>query len=268
MSSLTYIEEGAGDACLPTATIMANFIRSTKSGSDWTLNDLDSYHISLDQVDILPFFGLQELPQPAVDPELLANADADATQQDNHAELITYLDFVVELFKTWGYDHRERVARTRVDLSLLICGENRHTKADVCIVDRSQNDILLLVQVDKRLEHGEPVNARAQLVAAPAVAFNEKNAQREVVGLPPVEETVIPGIVMVGTSPAFFKIPVTRTLSTHICHGTYPPEEIRETYCYPLVPRPARRRSEGMKPLDNRREILKCYEAFKVIVRI
>lgn len=39
MSSLTYIKEGDGDACLPTATIMANFIRSTKSGSDWTLND-------------------------------------------------------------------------------------------------------------------------------------------------------------------------------------------------------------------------------------
>lgn len=125
-------------------------------------------------------------------------------QQDSHAELITYLDFamitekgetavgdfVVELFKTWGYVHRERVARTRVDLSLLICGENRYAKADVCIVDRSQNDILLLVQVDKRLEHGEPVNARAQLVAAAAAAFNEKNAQREVVGLPPVEETV------------------------------------------------------------------------------
>lgn len=59
MSSLTYIKEGDGDACLPTATIMANFIRSTKSGSDWTLNDLDSYHISLDQVDTLLFFGLQ-----------------------------------------------------------------------------------------------------------------------------------------------------------------------------------------------------------------
>ena len=40
-------------------TIMANLIRSAKSGSDWTLNDLDSYHISLNQLDALPFFGLQ-----------------------------------------------------------------------------------------------------------------------------------------------------------------------------------------------------------------
>ena len=78
----------------------------------------------------------------------------------------------------------------------------------------------------------------------------------------------MPGIVMVGTSPAFFKIPVTQTLSTHIRHGTYPPEETRVTYRYPPVPRPGRRHYEGMKPLDNRREIFKCYEAFKAIVGI
>jgi hypothetical protein len=38
---------------------MANLIRSAKSGSNWTLNDLESYHISLNQVEALPFFGLQ-----------------------------------------------------------------------------------------------------------------------------------------------------------------------------------------------------------------
>lgn len=78
----------------------------------------------------------------------------------------------------------------------------------------------------------------------------------------------MPGIVMVGTSPAFFKIPVTQNLSTHIRHGTYPEEETHVAYCYPPVPRPTRRHSEGMKPLDNRREILRCYEAFKAIAGI
>lgn len=38
---------------------MANLVRSAKSGndSDWALNDLDSYHISFNQVDPLQFFG-------------------------------------------------------------------------------------------------------------------------------------------------------------------------------------------------------------------
>jgi len=69
---------------------------------------------------------------------------------------------------------------------------------------------------------------------------------------------------MAGTSPSFFKIPVTETLSSHIYAGTYPPCETCVSYCYNPVP--ARRRYEGMKPLDNRLEILKCYEAFKVFV--
>lgn len=73
---------------------------------------------------------------------------------------------------------------------------------------------------------------------------------------------------MIGTLPVFFKIPVSMALATHIRHGTYPPEETPVTYCYPQVPRPARQCNEGMKPLDNRREILKCYEAFKTVVGI
>lgn len=93
----------------------------------------------------------------------------------SHAEWITYLDltmipekgetavddFVVELFRTPGYVRRERVARTRMDPPLLTCGENRHAKTDVCVVDRSQNDILLPVQEDRRLEQVDPVNVRA-----------------------------------------------------------------------------------------------------------
>jgi hypothetical protein len=144
------------------------------------------------------------LPQPGVDQELLSIADADAMQKDRHAELITLLDlamipewgetavddFVVVLFRVLSYVRRERVARTRVDLPLFICGEIRDAKTDGCILDRSQNDILLLVQEYKRLELRDPVNARAQLVAEAVAAFNENNVNREAVGLPPMAEKV------------------------------------------------------------------------------
>ncbi|KIL00814.1 hypothetical protein PAXRUDRAFT_790167 [Paxillus rubicundulus Ve08.2h10] len=73
----------------------------------------------------------------------------------------------------------------RVNLPLFICGETRNAETDVCFVDRSQNDIILLVQEDKRLELWEPLNARAQLVAGAVAAFNENNAHREAAGLPP-----------------------------------------------------------------------------------
>lgn len=265
-----------------THAIMAKLIRSAKSGSDWTTNDLDSYNISLVHQEAHDFFGVQVLPDPTVDAELLHNLEANTMQSDRNAELINLLDlamirssgesavddFAVELFKMTGYVRRNRVARTRKDLSLLVCGEYRHVKTDVCIVNREQNDILLLVQEDKRLEDSEPFDARAQLVAEALAAFTENNAHRESMGLTPLHSKVMPGIVMVGTSPTFFKIPITKELVSHVSHGTYPPTPTIVTFCFPPVPRPARRRSDGMKPLDNRREILKCYEAFKVIVGI
>ncbi|KAF9508236.1 hypothetical protein BS47DRAFT_1417015 [Hydnum rufescens UP504] len=123
-------------------------------------------------------------------------------QQDCHAVLIAYLNitmvpqkgettvdnFAIKLFKVLGYVGQGRVAHTQVDLLLHICSENRHTKTNVCIVDCSQNDILLLVQEDKRFDAKQPVNAWAQLVAEAVAAFNENNAQWEVAGLPPLVE--------------------------------------------------------------------------------
>ena len=72
---------------------------------------------------------------------------------------------------------------------------------------------------------------------------------------------------MADTLPPFIRIPATETLSTHmIRYGAYPLEQTRLTFCSLPDPGPARRLSEGMRPLDSRREILSCREAFKVIV--
>ena len=131
-----------------------------------------------------------------VDKELLTILNANNMQQNRDAELVGLLDlankgetsvddFAVELVKVLGYVCRQRLVRTRVDLPLLICGEDRHAKTDVCIVDRSQNDILFLVQADNSLPKLEPISAQAQLIAEAVAAFNENNAQRELMGLPP-----------------------------------------------------------------------------------
>ncbi|KAF9054846.1 hypothetical protein BJ165DRAFT_1338197 [Panaeolus papilionaceus] len=126
-------------------------------------------------------------------------------QEDCNAELINLLhlamlssstggsavvDFAVEHFRRTGYVHRNRVAQTRKDLPLLICGEWRHAKTDVCIVDLQKDDILLLVQEDKRLEDRKPVDAHAQLVAQALAAFTENNANRQSMGLPPLDSKV------------------------------------------------------------------------------
>ncbi|KAK7695589.1 hypothetical protein QCA50_000225 [Cerrena zonata] len=262
---------------------MANLIRSAKSGSDWTQTDLDAYHIEFFPEEPGVFFGINlAFTPPLVDKELLATVDAQAMQKDRNVELINLLDlamsphgskgavsdFVVELFKVLGYVRRDRLACTRKNLALLICGELRQVETDVCLVDRSQNNILLLVKEDKRSEDRRPVDTRAQLVAEAVAAFAENNKNRMAAGLYCLTEQVIPGIIMVGTSPTFFKIPVTKNLCTRIAHGTYPRNATCISYCVPPVPRPNRRHSEGMKPLDNRHQILSCYEAFKQVLGI
>jgi len=280
---------------------MANIIRSAKSGSDWTSSELYSYNIRVDIRDIQTFFGLPALPPPTVDPELLQIQDANLMANDRNAELINLLDlamvpgsqesqvddFAVELFKTLGYVKRHRVACTRKDIPFLICGEWRHAKTDVCIVDRSQNNILLLVQEDKRFGATEATaEAEAQLIAGAVATFSYNNATRVSAGLPKhvskvrlrgprclrqmttFLERIIPGIVMAGTSPTFYKIPVTTDLEYAVINGLYPENPTQVSKYQPAVPRPSRRWSEGMRPLDARREVIQCYEAFKVVVGI
>ena len=71
---------------------------------------------------------------------------------------------------------------------------------------------------------------------------------------------------MKGTAPIFYKIKVTVALVTSVAGGVYPPATTIVYAHIPDIPRPNQRWNEGMKPLDNRRIILSCYEAFKQFV--
>ena len=71
---------------------------------------------------------------------------------------------------------------------------------------------------------------------------------------------------MAGTSPTFYKIPVTADLEYAVI--LYPDNPTQVSKYQPAVPRPNHRWSEGMKPLDARREVIQCYEAFKEVIGI
>ena len=189
---------------------MANLIRSAKSANNWTRNELAAYHIESDLEDPLTFFGVPALPQPQVDPDLLNSLDAAQAVDDRNAELLHLLDmamtprlgesavndFAAVLFRATGYAARDRVARTRRDLTLVICGEFRHAQTDVCIVDRGRNDILLLVQEDKRFEEGEGVDPEAQLIAEAIATFGFNNEQRVKADMVPLNEKVCPAFFL------------------------------------------------------------------------
>jgi len=184
---------------------MANLVRSAKSGNDWTEIELAAYHIDCRREDPLAFFGVQTLPEPQVDPELLTALHAAQVANDRNAELLNLLDmamvvpwagesavddFTAALFRALGYAQRNRVARTRRDMSLFICGEFKRAQADVCTIDYDQNDILLLVQEDKRFHEGDGADPQAQLIAEAIAAFDTNNEQRIKLGRDPLDEKV------------------------------------------------------------------------------
>jgi hypothetical protein len=255
---------------------MANLIRSAKSSHDWTAAELDAYNITIEVQDAQTFFGIHPLPEPQVDAEVLHVTTADAMRNDANYHLLRYMDlamnttpahesavddFAVVLLRTLGYQTRGRSICTRRDIQLTICGEQRYAKTDVCILDDS--DILLLVQEGKRhMEFGDP---EPQLIAEAIATFQANNTTRRH-SLASLGAKLIAGITMVGTSPTFYKIPVTEALSKAVQTGQFPTTPIVVAMHVPDLDRPARRLSEGMKPLDNRRNILRCFEAFKPFV--
>jgi hypothetical protein len=220
-----------------------------------------------------------DLPQPCVDNAVLTTQDADAAEEDDlflflrtmdmamHPapdEESAVLDFVMQLFKILGYIGWKsgRFARTRKELHFLVCREIRRAKLDACIVDCT-NDILLLVHEEKAqlAGGGEP---HPQLIAEAIAAFDANNdKRRRIQGLKPFASKVIPGIVMTRAMPTFYKIPVTSNLARAVNSGLFPDEETIVYAHYPQLPRHYFRFAEGMKALDNRQILLSCYEAFK-----
>jgi hypothetical protein len=259
---------------------MANVPRTPKSGSDWTDAELHANNIIVEYQDAATFFGVDPLPQPAVAGELLNRLTADEMVDEANYKVLQYMDmamnrvpesesavtdFAVHLLSLLGYVPRPRIARTRVDIPLTICGQDCHAATDLSIVERGE--ILLLVQEDKR--HLRPLTSEPeiQLIAKAIAAFQANNSRRrQLFGQDPLTHVVMPGITLTGSSPIFYKIPVTTELSWGVGTGTYPATPTIVHAHRPALARPARHLIESMKPLDNRANILACFEAFKRFV--
>lgn len=62
---------------------MVNLMRTSKSGNDWTPDDLLAYNIRIEHQDFRAFFGVTDLPQSCVENEVLTASNADATHHDD-----------------------------------------------------------------------------------------------------------------------------------------------------------------------------------------
>lgn len=147
---------------------MATLIRSAKSGSAWTPNDLRAFNIQVLREDIQTFFGMADLPVPQnISPVIWNNAEAPAGQlSKTEKHFFAYLedamrnppgekslvdDFAVFLLGMLDYDDGQRVLHTRKEMSFYMCGSKVDAKADVTVIERQGPlfQYILLVQEDK-----------------------------------------------------------------------------------------------------------------------
>lgn len=141
---------------------MANIIRSAKSGSDWTENELIAFNIEFRRVDTETFFGQAVLPHTTVSPVILKNIDRPTTCSKTERQFFGLLedallateshisDFVVFLLDLLDYNDGDRVIHRCKELGFVMCGERVVAKPDVCLLNHPGRGVcLLLVQEDK-----------------------------------------------------------------------------------------------------------------------
>jgi hypothetical protein len=276
---------------------MANLLRSAKSGSDWTINELLAFNIQVVPANATVFFGDPELPQPSISPTILAKLQMpDGDILDDERDFFLHLssvengfedsavdDFAALLLRLMKYNSgRQRLIRSRKEISFIMAGHRVDTKTDVCVIEDGL--FILLVQEDKvnfcqlvesnflmssqRQGQGYLHDIEPQLVAGAIAAFHQNNGNRRLAGLPKLTYKRMPGIVMIGSAVVFYLIPVTDTLEEAISTASYPAEETIVFQFIPPVPDSAHYgdHGKGMRPSENRRIVLQCFEAFKKFV--
>lgn len=259
---------------------MANLIRSPKSSSDWTINGLLAYHITVKSLSPDQFFrSSADPPLGHLDPALLT---APPGASDPHLSEITteylgYLDlattptqesfiddFARETLRLLGFFGPNRILSSRYIIPLTICGDgSRVAQTDVCLLHRPSLILLVLVQ-DKTLFNR--TNAESQVVAEAIAAFQFNNKKRESRGLAPLDSMTIPCITMSGTRPTFYLVPVTHTLSIAVATGQYPATETEVFKCVTVLGH-QRRASEGMENTEYRKLAFQRFLAFKSLAQ-
>ncbi|TFK84087.1 hypothetical protein K466DRAFT_461832, partial [Polyporus arcularius HHB13444] len=101
----------------------------------------------------------------------------------------------------------------------------------------------------------------ARLVADAIAGFQHSNTVRRMRAEAEHKAETLVGVVFVFASPTFYKITVTQMLSEAVKNGRYLEERTIVEQFVPPVPRPETFDDEGMKNVNNRAHLLRCFEA-------
>ena len=195
-------------------------------GRKWTQDDVLAYKIKVIYQDLTTFFGMTDLPPPDVASarDALTAQDVATTNDSRTCAMLSHMkrvkdpdnrepatiDFVRELFTLLRYPHVSRKSSMAMRPKLTyMASQGSPPEVDICIMDGSKA-IILVVKVDR---HSPGFDPEPRLISDAIAAFHNDNIRRvKHLGTNPLISKVMPGIVMDGTMPTFYKIPVTAEL--------------------------------------------------------
>lgn len=268
-----------------------------KPGSEWNNNDLKYYNIRVHQeTDYNIFFGKQmhdnlynddvsiflsydlssvtfqqNIDWASIRPKSVMTVIKDmmAVTKTHRYEESAVDDLAKSVLQLFDYDDGDRSIRTREILDLDMANGKTQAIPDVC-VETMELSIKLLVQEDKSYNVGNDrhlmgSNPEAQLIAEAVAAFQENTKIYCRLGKLDVPKyQLFPGIVMLGTCPTFYLIPVDEKLANYIRFGTKPETEtVVKKFVIPDLPINI---SDVMLSQKHARVICCCYQSFKKYV--
>ncbi|KAG6827106.1 hypothetical protein H0H92_013177 [Tricholoma furcatifolium] len=214
---------------------MAYIDRIPKPGREWTQEDLQAYKISVREMQLHPDSTLHLDIDPAILNCPLGHVSS--TTSDVAAIYLGYLyhainpsssqkfmrnQFLKETLKLMRFDNEPRtLIKSQHPIPFTVRGRSLLAETDLCLIHTPSSIILLpLIEDDESTNFGS--NADAVVIAQALAAFAFNNAMRFVYRLAHLPIMIIPCILINGTRPTFYLVPITEELSTAVVAGKYP----------------------------------------------
>jgi hypothetical protein len=277
--------------------------RTARQGRNWSSNELDAYNIRITTVDTNTFFGISELPTPAVSPVIFNHADAPSGLELSFGDS--------SFFRALHHTTLDRPGhRDWYDLSYCILGpilqletagphgrilyqlpkfqfimNNRRVYAtpSASIHDLADGHFVLLVETETTETVSFPLlpscccasltptkidgdREGPRLVADALAAFTADNNKRTDAGLAPMASQRYIGMGMIRSAPRLYKITITQALLNAVVSSQPPAEETIIERFVPPVPNMDNFIVDGMVPLQNRYICFQCFEALKALL--
>ncbi|TFK71456.1 hypothetical protein BDN72DRAFT_764883 [Pluteus cervinus] len=257
---------------------MAEIQRIPKSAQRWVANDLLAFNIHIVTEDTATFFGTgANLPESTADPVFLEHVEPPPGPLLRDTDMVygslgalldeedpsegSIADFTGDLLSMLQYGVPGRLLRRLRRIPFQMCGKTVRAEPKISFIARDHGADLIVHTV--KVCSSSTIDPEPRLIAEAIAAFSNWQDIREAAGQDLLHRKEMAGIIMRGTAPTFYKIPITQDLLQSVGDATYP---VQPTIVHKLrtpVQDVDKYFREGLRTLDNRRVIMQCFEAFK-----